>query len=86
MLGKKTSAIDAINYIKENYYILTKEQIIEQLVKYTRLTIKSAESVFETAEAEIYIEERDKAREVVKYKGKERDFFKFDTSKLWREV
>ena len=86
MLGKKTSAIDAINYIKENYYILTKEQIIEQLVKHTRLTRKSAESVFETAETEIYIEERDKAREEVKYKGKERDFFKFDTSKLWREV
>lgn len=86
MLGKKTSAIDAINYIKENYYILTKEQIIEQLVKHTRLTIKSAESIFETAEAEIYIEERDKAREEVKYKGKERDFFKFDTSRLWREV
>lgn len=76
MLNKRTSEISAINYIKRNYNSLTKGEIIKELVENTNLNYKRAMRIYEDTQSEIKSN---------KYKNRERDSFKFDTSKLWRE-
>lgn len=72
MLNKRTSAI---NYIKRNYNSLTKGEIIKKLVENTNLNYKIAMRIYEDTQADIKSN---------KYKNRDRETFKFDTSNLWR--
>lgn len=76
MLNKRTSEISVINYIKRNYNSLTKGEIIRELVENTNLNYKRAMRIYEDTQSEIISN---------KYKNRERDSFKFDTSNLWRK-
>lgn len=88
MLNKNTSLISAQNYIRKNYSLLSREEIINQLMKYTRLSSKNIETVFDEVITEKYIEGKDKRQldSYRRYKNRNRETFKFDTSRLWREI
>lgn len=66
---------------------MTEEEIIDYLVKNTRLNELSAEAIYlyvrngEDTKKNKFIES-----EEIKYKGRKRSFFRIDDSKLWRSV
>lgn len=75
----------AIEYIETHIHELGREEIIEDLMKITKLARNTLQSLYYVVHsAHKVVEEEPIIKET--YKGRERNFFKFDTSKLWREV
>jgi len=77
----------AKEFIEKNIEEMTEGEIIEHLVKNTRLNELSAEAIYlyvrngEDTKKNKFIES-----EEIKYKGRKRSFFRIDDSKLWRNV
>ena len=77
----------AKEFIENNIKEMTEGEIIEHLVKNTRLNELSAEAIYlyvrngEDTKKNKFIES-----EEIKYKGRKRNFFRIDDSKLWRNV
>lgn len=76
MLNRRTNEARIIKYIKENYKVLTRGEMLKELVENTNFSYKKAVRVYDDIQAEM---------ESNKYKNKDRETFKFDTSKLWRK-
>lgn len=76
----------AKEFIKNNIGKMSEEELIEHLVKNTRLNELSAEAIcFYVKNEENYRKKMPRIEEI-KYKGRRRNFFIFDDSKLWREI
>lgn len=90
LLFKNSSCMDVKRYIKEHYYDIDKHKTIAHICKHTRLKAETVKGLYAEIEIEKLLELRDKKQEKreieIRYKGRERDFFRFDTSKLWREI
>ncbi len=75
----------ATEYIEKHIHELEREEIIENLMKITKLAKSTLQSLYYVVYSSYKgVEEETIIKET--YKGRERTFFKFDTSKLWREV
>lgn len=72
-------------FIENNLENMTEEEIIDYLVKNTRLNELSAEAIYlyVVGEEDIKVNEESSIEEV-KYKGRTRNFFMIDDSKLYR--
>lgn len=83
-----SSCVEVKEYIKEGYNIFSKQQLIDCITMHTRLKENTILKLYKEVEEEKYIEEKNKEREdkSMRYKGRERNFFKFDTSNLWRNI
>lgn len=80
-------AIKSKNYIKDNIEILTKDEIIKHITQNTRLNELSAEVLYMRAiNKETVKVKKKKATEEILYKGRKRNFFMIDDSKLNRRI
>lgn len=89
MLNKKSSYLEAVNYIKEHYYDIDKHKIIAHICKETRLKSDTVNKAYKEVELGKFLALRDKKqeeKESIKYQGRKRSFFYFDDSKLWRNI
>ena len=90
LLFKNSSCMDVKRYIKEHYYDIDKHKTIAHICKHTRLKAETVKGLYAEIEIEKLLELRDKKQEEreieIRYKGRERDFFYFDDSKLWRNI
>lgn len=75
----------ATEYIEKNIYELEREEIIENLMKITKLAKSTLQSLYYVVYSSYKESEEEKIFKEV-YKERQRDFFKFDTSKLWRNI
>ena len=74
-------------FIENNIDKMTEEEIIDYLVKNTRLNELSAEAIYLYAiNGEATKENEDKFTEEILYKGRKRNCFCIDDSKLYRRV
>ena len=74
-------------FIENNIKNMTEEEIIEHLVKNTRLNELTAEAIYlYVKNGESFNENKFIESEEIKYKGRKRSFFTFDDSKLWRNI
>lgn len=78
MLNRRTNEARIIKYIKENYKVLTRGEMLKELVKNTNFSYKKAVRVYDDIQAEM-------ESKSYKYKNRDRETFKFDTSNLWRK-
>lgn len=93
-VGKINSAsVIARNYIQENIDKKDVKEIINYLEETVNLKLESIERIYRDIKSdrdrEIREEIRAKAieeRSRVKYKGRKREFFYIDDSKLWRAI
>lgn len=77
----------AKEFIEKNIEGMTEEEIIEHLVKNTRLNELSAEAIYLYVVGEKDTKEKEESKvEEIKYKGRTRNFFTIDDSKLYRRV
>lgn len=75
---------NAKKFIENNIDIMTEEEIIEYLVKNTRLNELSAEAIYHSVTVQEIKESKKEDKEELLYKGRKRSFFMIDDSKLWR--
>lgn len=79
----------AREYVRLNLFNKRRNQIIEDLLHMTTLKQSSIETIYTEEQNTVNMEIVNKRREerkykIPKYKGKERDFFKFDDSCLYK--
>lgn len=72
--------------IETNLYTKTKEELVEYISENTILSRYTAEKIYEVILNEKKIKPEEKTKEKLLYKGRQRRFFYFDTSKLWRTI
>lgn len=77
----------AHDYVRDNLRKKSKKKIIEELMEITNLSESTLTRLYYEVRS-IYegVEEEEEREIKVTYRGRERDFFKFDTSNLWREI
>lgn len=92
-VGNRYSSSVAREYIKENIGKMNIDEIVTHLRETTTLKVPSIERLYRDIKSErdreIREEIRAKAieeRSRVKYKGRKREFFYIDDSKLWRAI
>ena len=80
----------ARQYIRDNYKTIKKNEIIDHLIRESGLKENSIKTIYNEVDAEFRAEEREKQRQKelneIKYKGRKREFFKFNDSNLWRDI
>ncbi len=84
-------AVKAKEYIKENIKNLSELEIIDYITKKTRLNNLSAKVLYDIEFNKRNFKgkarmKRKEDREEILYKGRRRNFFVIDDSKLWRNV
>ena len=92
-VGNRYSSSDAREYIKENIGKKNIDEIVTYLRETTTLKVPSIERLYRDikSERDREIREAIKARTIeerskTKYKGRKREFFYIDDSKLWRAI
>ncbi|MGG7057583.1 hypothetical protein ACQPUZ_04725 [Clostridium tertium] len=75
----------ATAYIEKNINRLERDEIIKNLMKITKLAKGTLQSLYYVVYSS-YKESEEKTIVKEVYKERERNFFKFDTSKLWRNI
>ena len=74
-------------FIENNIDKMTEEEIIDYLFKNTRLNELSAEAIYlYVKDGEIFKGKEEPKKEEIKYKGRTRNVFMIDDSKLYRSV
>lgn len=90
MLNRKSSYLEAVKYIKQNYYDIDKHKIVAHICKETRLKADTVNKAYKEVELAKFLALRDKKQaekeNEIRYKGRKRNFFKFDDSNLWRNI
>ncbi|WP_373205228.1 hypothetical protein [Clostridium tertium] len=94
MAGKnKTKTMKARDYIKENIEGQKRNEILNYLLNECSLKLTTLETLYKEAKAEEELEIRNRAREKkkqeereIKFKGKRRNFFYFDDTKLYKDI
>ena len=80
----------AREYIRENYKTIKRNEIIDYLIKQGGLKESSIKIIYHEVAAEVGEEEREKQRQKelneIKYKGRKRNFFKFDDKYLYKDL
>lgn len=80
----------ARQYIRDNYKTVKKNEIIDYLLKKGGLKENSIKIIYNEVAAEYGEEEREKRRIIengeIRYKGRKREFFKFDDKYLYKDL
>lgn len=80
----------ARQYIRDNYKTIKKNEIIDHLIRESGLKENSIKIIYHEVDAEFRAEEREKQRQKelneIKYKGRKREFFKFDDKYLYKDL
>lgn len=80
----------ARQYIRDNYKTIKRNEIIDYLIKQGGLKEESIKIIYNEVAAEFREEEREKQRQKelneIKYKGRKRNFFKFDDKYLYKDL
>ena len=79
-------AMKAREYIRNNFYKDTREEIIDYIVENTALQEYSAGRIYDEVVQEKKAKPKAEKVESNLYKGRERRFFYFDVSNLWRNA
>lgn len=80
----------AREYIRENYKTIKRNEIIDNLIREGGLKENSIVTIFNEVAAEFREYEKEKQRQKelneIKYKGRKREFFKFDDKYLYKDL
>lgn len=85
----KSKSIIAMEYIRENIDKKKRYEIIEHLQEVTKLKVSTLETIYKDIKDETNINKSYNARmkkesEIIKYKGRDRKFFNFDDTDLYK--
>lgn len=76
----------ARKYIKDNYSLLNRNAIVENLLDKTRLKEDTIIGIYKEVELLNKALEKDNEERKIKYKGREREFFRFDDRNLYKDL
>lgn len=80
----------ARQYIRDNYKTIKKNEIVEYLIRESGLKENSIKTIYHEVDAEFRAEEREEQRQKelneIKYKGRKREFFKFNDECLYKDL
>lgn len=80
----------ARQYIRDNYGTIKRNEIIDNLIREGGLKENSIKVIYHEVEVEFREEVREKQRQKelneIKYKGRKREFFKFDDKYLYKDL
>lgn len=80
----------AREYIRENYKTIKRNEIIDYLIKQGGLKESSIKIIYHEVDIEFRAEEKEKQRQKelneIKYKGRKREFFKFNDECLYKDL
>lgn len=80
----------ARQYIRDNYKTIKRNEIIDYLIRESGLKENSIKVIYHEVYAEFREDEREKERKKelneIKYKGRKRNFFKFDDKYLYKNL
>lgn len=76
----------AREYIKENYNLLRRNTIVENLLDKTRLKEDTIIGIYKEVELLNKVLETDNEERKIKYKGREREFFRFNDEYLYKDL
>ncbi|MDU5108875.1 MAG: hypothetical protein E6248_00395 [Clostridium sp.] len=76
----------AREYIRENYNLLRRNAIVENLLDKTRLKEDTIIGIYKEVELLNKVLEEDNEERKIKYKGREREFFMFNDKYLYKDL
>lgn len=76
----------AREYIRENYNLLKRNVIVENLLDKTRLKEDTIIGIYKEVELLNKALEKESEERKIKYKGREREFFKFVDEYLYKDL
>lgn len=80
----------ARQYIRDNYKTIKRNEIIDYLIRESGLKENSIKTIYHEVDTEFRAEEKDKQRQKklneIKYKGRKREFFKFNDEHLYKDL
>ena len=76
----------AREYIRENYNLLRRNAIVENLLDKTRLKEDTIIGIYKEVELLNKVLEKDNEERKIKYKGREREFFRFNDEYLYKDL
>lgn len=76
----------AREYIRENYNLLRRNAIVENLLDKTRLKEDTIIGIYKEVELLNKALEKDNEERKIKYKGREREFFRFVDEYLYKDL
>lgn len=76
----------AREYIRENYNLLKRNAIVENLLDKTRLKEDTIIGIYKEVQLLNKVLEEENEERKIKYKGREREFFRFNDKYLYKDL